>query len=258
MKAYRYKLAPYRNGFKWCENRINPRRQYLFHYTSMYCASQILTSGMLRFSNISNSNDILERIHDMYGGAIEESSKELKHYRQMSFTMNGKRDGFAIPAMWGHYGDKGTGVCLIFDKAVLLANLPHQSYYNKITYFGDYYSDFDSSIICGEDPKMFFKKNIDEIFFKKSEDWSYEQEFRIVHRTDHPDIPVYISIKNALNAVVIHAPKGTPDDGCVFNSPEYIALKNMIPKIPILSLGKLLTDLSLSDSNGNDHISMFR
>ena len=45
---------------------------------------------------------------------------ELKEIKQLSFSIDYKRtQGFDIPAMWGHYANKGQGICLVFDKSII-------------------------------------------------------------------------------------------------------------------------------------------
>ena len=47
---------------------------------------------------------------------LEAAESQLKRIRQTSLSMDDETPGFAIPAMWGHYADKGEGICIVFDK----------------------------------------------------------------------------------------------------------------------------------------------
>lgn len=233
-----------------------PRRTMLYHYTSMCRAVQIIGSGNLRFSQLNRVNDINERYRMVYGNPDSVSAQikdELEHYRQLSLSIDGKRPGYAIPAMWGHYGDSGQGVCLAFDERALLDKLPAKTPNHRVIYKGEYYSDPDNSIIFDKTTniKAFFEDNINKIFFKKTNDWRYEQEYRIISRADDKNQPCYVPIKDALRAIIIFMPKDTSDSNGAFNSCAVKALKRLVPEIPILEMGNFLNDFGLRDSNGN-------
>lgn len=258
MKAYKYKPSQYRNGVRWNESRKYSKKvEYLFHYTSMYHAFQIICSEILKFSNLPDSNDILESARPTYG--LENLHDELNNYRQLSFTMSDNRLGFAIPAMWGHYGDRGRGVCLIFDRNKILSNLPCNSHYSRITYSGDYCKDYDSSIVCNDKADAYILQNMKEIFFTKTEDWSYEQEFRIVCKADSTERHKYIPISSALKGIIIQKPQSiSSDDDSAFNTPEYRILNTISPNIPVLWLEKFFNKVSLIDNNGINHLETYR
>jgi hypothetical protein len=86
--------------------------------------------------------------------------------------------------MWGHYGDKGKGVCFIFNKDKLLNSLSPDIYHDKVEYVGPNYSF--SVFFRAKDNMIepFTNKDIDEFFYKKTCDWSYEQEYRLLVKTD--------------------------------------------------------------------------
>lgn len=231
------------------------KTKFFYHYTSMCNAVSILISKELRLSKLDRLNDINERVRITFGGKNfgEDVKTELEKYAQLSLTMDGKRPGYAIPALWGHYGDKGEGACLVFSKNVILDNIPDDAHSGIIHYMGEYYGDMSSSIICDDNvAENFFKNNIGNIFFYKTKDWEYEQEFRIVRRIEDEGCQQTISLKNALIGVIIFQPKGTPKDGAVFNSSEYKILKTICIDHPILELGKIINEKpSLRDEEGN-------
>ena len=95
------------------------KTEKLYHYTSFESAIKILVSNKLLFGKLSNLNDINESFRPLfYSSSInhENALKELSKYKQISLARDGKLKGFAIPSMWGHYAEKGYGVCLVFDK----------------------------------------------------------------------------------------------------------------------------------------------
>ena len=68
------------------------------------------------------------------------AEREIRLYQQVSLTRDFCRMGFDIPAMWGHYGDKGKGVCVIFDKKKLLDNLSSSIFSGEVDYVAPDYS----------------------------------------------------------------------------------------------------------------------
>lgn len=163
-------------------------KKRLYHYTSIQTACKILNSSQLKFGQLCGMNDINEsgRFVAYPANSNNDASElpilqEWAKHRQISFTEDrGKRLGFDIPAMWGHYADRGQGVCLVFDKEQLLSCLSQDMYQGSIQY-GKY-----RGVIQCDDANVvrFFKKHHKSLFFKKTQDWRYEQEYRIVARTE--------------------------------------------------------------------------
>lgn len=160
----------------------------LYHYTTFESAWHILTNQTLLFGALPDMNDIYEQHKQIgfnYNSNLELNNlfyKELGKYKQISFTIDDKRKGFDIPAMWGHYAAKGNGVCLVFDKNKILERISDNLYFHgRITYNKD-----SNNVIVVNDVhnkkgiRPFLDKNKLDIFMSKTEDWSYEQEYRIV------------------------------------------------------------------------------
>lgn len=160
----------------------------LYHYTTFESAWHILTNQTLLFGALPDMNDIYEQ-HKQIGFDHNSNSelydlfyKELGKYKQISFAIDGKRKGFDIPAMWGHYADKGNGVCIVLDKNKILERISGSAYFHgEITYN----KDADNVIVVNnvhykEEIEPFLDKNKNNFFLSKTEDWSYEQEYRIV------------------------------------------------------------------------------
>ena len=193
----------------------------LYHYTSFENALKILATGRLKFSQLSNLNDINEAYRTDYidetdsqipSSDLESSysylekgiiTKALQKFRQISLSMDiGNKLGFAISPMWGHYAQKGQGVCLVFDKNKLISKLKPNEYGTV-----KYEEGVDGSIIIPvnniNDCVNYLDTHRQEIFFTKSLDWSYEQEFRIVklfkRNTDE-----YLDIKGALQTIIVY------------------------------------------------------
>ena len=94
--------------------------------------------------------------------AIEEALHSLGYY-----CMTSKPDNLL---MWAHYADSHRGVCFKFD---ILEDLDSFLAPLPVEYNSDYIV-FDA-----------LKSNIAELIRRKSEDWSYENEYRIVRSNFH-------------------------------------------------------------------------
>ena len=165
------------------------KTEKLYHYTSLEKALGILESNELWFGYLKDLNDINELYRPLFYEKVtpeieKMAQKELEKYQQLSLTRDFCRYGFDIPAMWGHYGDKGKGVCFIFNKDKLLNSLSPGIYHDMVEYVGH---DYSFSVFFRVKDYMiepFTNNDIDEFFFKKTFDWSYEQEYRLLVKVD--------------------------------------------------------------------------
>ena len=179
----------------------------LYHYTSFENALKILTTNKLKFSSLRNIYDFngLEKTVTRYitadstpedsKVAIAELEKELLKYKQISLSIdNNTANGFAIPSLWKHYAQNGYGVCLVFDKMLLTKSLSKKCDCCSVKYV----KHSDNTIIYdGTNLQSYIKKNKRKLFFTKSNDWSYEQEFRIISSSEDA-----IDIGESLIAVI--------------------------------------------------------
>lgn len=183
----------------------------LYHYTTLDNALKILLTKTLRFGKLANMNDIYEQ-YRQFGYSIDGTPdtnivfhNEIAKYRQISLTQDSKskdgRLGFDIPAMWGHYADKGRGVCVVLDASKLLNRLEETCLHGAITYNRNHDDVvIDNDIVTPEDAIQYIANNKKSLFFEKSEDWSYEQEYRIVSSSmdvlDISDCIMYVIIRD--------------------------------------------------------------
>jgi len=72
--------------------------------------------------------------------------------------------------MWSHYGDQHRGVCVGFDTELLLANAPRNSEGNPL------YEDIVEVKYTSIRPKSGDR----DMYYKKSDEWKYENEYRII------------------------------------------------------------------------------
>lgn len=218
----------------------------LFHYTSFNSAIKIIKSGKLLYSKLSKLNDPLESHRSSYyddynSSKTEIIQNEISKYHQISLTKDTVcRRGFDINAMWGHYADKGNGVCLVFDKNQLEGQLKKGYVFHKEIHYS---SSYDNSITVEGDVSKYFKEHIDDIFFKKAESWSYEQEYRIIKKFEENG-KKSIDISKLIIAIIMYNSNSIKDGDSIFGSTEYSIIKKITDKT-ILEYGSLLGEMNL-------------
>ncbi len=174
----------------------------LYHYTSFNTFLKIWHTKTLLFQPFYNVNDRLEKskfvkISDLSNESKNQLNKldnQLASYRQISLLSDYSEviKGFMSSMMWGHYGDKGNGVCIELDSDKL--NLLDQTIIkNKV----DYSIEINAPTLKKEDDVLnFIDTHIDYFFFQKTKEWEGENEYRLVSR-----IQTELDISNAISAV---------------------------------------------------------
>lgn len=164
-------------------------KRYLYHFTTFEAAVKILATNELLFSSVKKLNDINESCgptiicEGFTEDEIKQTNELLDNYLQLSMTRDkGPKRGFMIPAMWGHYAERGHGACLVFDRENFILGVNALSFYSRDVV----YSSVDdlNALVCNKRQNgsidSFLQDSKDDLFFHKSEDWSYEQEFRVI------------------------------------------------------------------------------
>lgn len=225
---------------------------HLFHYTSLESAKKILKSPSLSFGIFEEMNDIAEVRREVFGNIpIDKMLIELGKYRSISMTQDAAwRRGFSIDPLWGYYAQKGNGVCLVFDKNKLTAGLKRQFGESVVMKPIEYLTNFTNAIFTEgdsvEDVKKHIEQHIDDIFFTKSIDWKFEQEFRILLKDNkQPNVSFHFD-DDTLIAAILCLPKVEEYK----NSSEYKELKTILPHKPILRYTTSLGNKELLDENG--------
>lgn len=236
------------------------QKDKLYHYTSLASAISILATSKLFMSKLEGLNDINESYRHLstYVKAddkkedlwkrLEDAESELKNYWQTSLSVDDSHPGFAIPAMWGHYAERGFGACIVLDKRAIISKLSQSDRYTYglVTYSEDY----GGGICIDGDPIEYFENNKKEIFFQKTKDWAYEQEFRIIYRGEKEQ--AMIDLEGCVMAVILCYAKDIDNgkDPC-FSSLAYKRLKSLFPDLPILEGCISDGEPNLRDADGN-------
>ena len=225
----------------------------LYHYTPFDSAIKILQGRTLLFGRLKDMNDINELYRPMvpnfnpdlprenFERLYNNLKKEIGKYQQISLTVDDFQKGFNIPAMWGHYADKGNGVCLVFDKNKFIKSLGNGQK-RHILFDGVSYTDeFSSTVFCQAktDGSIVTLNDEEEkeYFFRKTKDWRYEQEFRVLVKTDS-ESREKLDFQDSLLAIVMHNAKSVALDQTVFDSIEFKIIEKIIssynPVVPVL------------------------
>lgn len=208
----------------------------LYHFTSFDTALLIIKSLKLKFSSLSNTNDICENSKNIYNYfygdnyiSIDEIRDEIYKYRQISFSIDKELDGrvgFDLHQMWGLYGDKGYGACLVFDKERLLNSLKKNS--GEVLYQKDFSADTFTDIKEMPDIKKWIRKNKNKLFYIKRKEWEHEQEFRIIKRFNNDDKDEFLDISDSLKYIIIANAKSIKNNETIESSCEYCKLSKVI------------------------------
>ena len=234
----------------------------LYHYTTFEKGIKILQSGFLLFGRQKDMNDINE-LHRMLTlsrscNCVQENSdglfdlmkSDFLKYQQISLVYDGTRrahPGFDISAMWGHYADKGNGLCLVFDKNLLINMIKKkgQCVYKNVIYKKKYSPVIHYLISEKGDLKPLKRKEVKDYFFHKTKDWQYEQEYRIIIKTES-DNREKLEFHDSLFAIVMHNTDSVDNEATIFDSDEYKILKRIKCDIPILEHNKWFDDTQLT------------
>ncbi len=207
---------------------------HLFHYTNFESALKIIVTSSLKFGKFDNMNDIAEIKREVISMLDENTiNKILSQYQSISLTLDDpSMRGYSIDPLWGHYAQKGNGVCLVFDKELLFSDLRKQ-FGNRVKIAPINYQYGYSSIVfpngnTEKEVKNYFSNNEEGIFFTKSSDWKYENELRILIKNKNETS--FIFEDKALITAILCLPK----IGNYKESPEFLILKKIMSNKPIL------------------------
>lgn len=132
----------------------------------------------------------IQHSHDFENGSIAQSAHERFHKLLQNYGILSLADNCQSSAMWSHYAEVHSGVCVGFNPAMPLFHRGKSAgilSLRKVVYCEDRVplAIGDSSVPVPND-----------LFFRKSSDWSYEKEWRVVARFS--DLPSGSFRKNGL------------------------------------------------------------
>ena len=196
-------------------------------------------------------NDIAEIRKDIYGMVSEEIiQKEMSKYHSISMTMdNASLRGFFIDPLWGHYAQKGNGACLVYNKTKLLSQLKKKYGKRVLTKPIKYQSGVTNALFVDgktkEEAIGYIENNIVDILFTKSLDWKYENEFRILVKSNKHDV-IFRYEQNCLLFIILCLPKANDYK----ETTEFKIFKAVQPDTPILNYTTRLGNKELLNEEG--------
>ena len=194
---------------KYPGDKLKGKKRYanLYHYTSWDAFVRIWITKRLNFSSIERVNDILEKIGNsitvptLHQAPLIWAYNEIrKSYKQVSFTMDYDSyiKGCMSPMMWGHYGNKGNGVCIEFDFERM--QFPDDCWKSPVDYKMAVPKtvQIDIDVCTTKQLHQFLKKEKRIIFFTKQKSWEQENEYRVISHSAE-----YIDVSSAISAIYL-------------------------------------------------------
>ena len=155
-----------------------------YHFIKSEHVEVFLRTGLLKVTQLGHANDYFEFKPGFSCLDIESEWQNTIHGSEPCVICLSTR--MSSPVMWGHYGDKGKGVCLVFDIPIEKGGNPLAS---------DLYCIYGSQLLLGKVQYPTEQYVIDkippmgssamnELVAKlaciKAKDWEYEQEYRVI------------------------------------------------------------------------------
>jgi len=232
---------------------------YMYHFTTFQSFLKIWKDKTLRFSSLKGLNDVNE-VSKYYFGEhksrgkftyTQKLKKEVEKYKQISLIKESEElyPSCMLPVMWGHYGDKGKGICIKLDVSKI--KFPNKVFRGNVIYDKITRVSYDGV----SDITKFITENKKDLFFTKSKDWSYENEYRIVSKEED-----CLEISKAITEIIITSLFGTrsnSENGGFRSNLFKQKLKPLIPhniKLLEFCINGLIEGGSLSDE---DNIQVF-
>lgn len=167
----------------------------LFHYTKFEYLKEIMKDLTLKPSSFGNLNDLNEgNVNNMNMNenlmVMYEAEKYINEKCHiLSFSQNYDIQGIGQlgtnhPAMWGHYAENATGVCIVIDKDAFVKKnqevLDAHFYRFEDVEYSLFNTPNDDKINYeAKTAQEFIKNNWKPLFFLKHKDWENEDEHRL-------------------------------------------------------------------------------
>lgn len=155
-----------------------------YHFIKAEYVEDFLRTGRLKVTQLGHSNDYFEFRPGFSCPEVESEWKNTISGSEPCVICLSTR--MSSPVMWGHYGDKGKGVCLVFD-------IPIEKWLNP--QFPDLYRIYGIQLPFGK--VQYTKKQhiidklppsrssamydlVTKLACMKAKDWEYEHEYRVI------------------------------------------------------------------------------
>ena len=164
-----------------------PETKTLYYFTRTTYALKGIKDRRLKSTQLDKTNDPFESLAFRSESDAEAKTAECSRWRHgLDWHMLCLSETYKNPLMWGHYADKGKGICLGFD-AIIYGG-----------YSGPFKVDYQPARVGPnyEHPALAsmpkdFKPYLNQGIFVKSRDWEYEKEWRmLMYYTDLTFDPV--------------------------------------------------------------------
>lgn len=164
----------------------------LYKYVPLEAAEKILSEGSIKLTRPIEANDTFEFM-PAFEGSVNNKLLALDAVKRSKILISSFSRSCHIPAMWGHYADKSTGVCLGFKTKISLDfRIGDELMLNNNKLKGGpvLISISDNNIIFY--PVLYMKERLkptdnQEAYINsflpacvKSLSWEYEHEFRLI------------------------------------------------------------------------------
>ncbi|MCQ2203877.1 MAG: DUF2971 domain-containing protein [Bacteroidales bacterium] len=249
----------------------------LYKFSSYETAVIVLGSMSLKYGPLTQMNDITER--DKYvinsspynytrsffpdeeaerkaNDATKTAKNFVSHLCQLCFSVDPSyKKSFnyrmynCLP-LWGNYSKNGEGVCFVFDKNKIKEKIEEQKAKQIFHVDGMIKYDTTNLIKVNSDELSSFIGNEEKcaeycrrVFFHKSEDWSYENEYRILAERK-TDKDLFLNIDGCIKCIIIYR----NNHNSVIGDGKYKVLEKLVNgSFPILLYKVEYTDQSCSE-----------
>ena len=173
---------------------VNETKTFRFyHFIGAEYVEGFLRTGLLKTTQLGHSNDYFEYKPGFASPNVEwKWNRMIKGNEPCVVCLSTK---MSSPVMWGHYGERGRGACLVFDIPLEKGTIINGSHDNEEKEFfaypiADYYMPLvkvlygDQRVVIPDVPENKMGDLLMEIACSKPFDWKYEQEYRIVVDTN--------------------------------------------------------------------------
>lgn len=183
-------------------------RELLYKYCPINAYTYTnLILGQIHFSRVQDLNDQFEGLTHLTNPDFKSSDKAFKKFFSQYFDHGRLYDPFLTrqqlyleaintdltknhlvcsfsqtseePVLWAHYGESQKGICLVYDKAILLESLAMDYSYADIKLFDVQYGQRPHTTITETEETIHYHSDI-HLLAAKSKTWRYEKETRLI------------------------------------------------------------------------------